>query len=154
VDPGRLRLAAALVLCSPFVPLLFMGEEWGASTPFLFFSGHQDPAIARATSRGRMREFEAFGWRPEDVPDPQDPRSFERSRLDWDERDREPHRGLLRWYQRLLRLRRELSDADLRVEPDEARRTLVMARGPVRVRCDFRRGEVTLERSGRALEWE
>jgi maltooligosyltrehalose trehalohydrolase len=154
VDGRRLRLAAALVLCSPFVPLIFMGEEWGASTPFLFFSGHQDPGIAEATTRGRIREFEAFGWRPEDVPDPQDPRSFERSRLVWEEPDREPHRGLLAWYRRLLRLRRGLSAADLQLEVDQAERTLVMARGPVRVRCDFRRGEVTLEKSGSALEWE
>jgi maltooligosyltrehalose trehalohydrolase len=158
VDGGRLRLAAALVACSPFVPMLFMGEEWGASTPFLFFSDHRDPAVGRATSRGRMREFEAFGWRPEDVPDPQRRSSFERSRLDWSEREREPHASLLRWHRDLLRLRRETpelrSGASLRVEHDGRARTLAMTRGGVTVRCDFGRGSVAIERGGWALERE
>ena len=158
VEPGRLRLAAALLACSPLVPLLFMGEEWGASTPFLFFSDHRDPAVARATSRGRLREFRAFGWRPEDVPDPQDPASFERSRLDWDEPGRDAHHGLLAWHRRLLGLRRETPElhagAPARVEVDEGARTLVMTRGPVRLCCDFRRGKVIVEKHGRRLDGE
>jgi maltooligosyltrehalose trehalohydrolase len=150
VDPGRLRLAATLLAASPFVPMLFMGEEWGASTPFLYFSDHRDEAVARATSRGRMREFEAFGWRPEDVPDPQDLASFERSRLDWSEVEREPHAGLLGLHRELLRLRRELG-AELRAGPvraewDEGARRLVLGRGPLRVSCDFRAGGAVLER--------
>jgi maltooligosyltrehalose trehalohydrolase len=158
VDADRLRLAAALVACSPHVPMLFMGEEWGATTPFLFFSDHRDPRIARATSRGRMREFEAFGWRPEDVPDPQAPSSFERSRLDWSEPDREPHRSLLRWHRALLALRRQTpelrSGAPVEVEHDEAARTLVLRRGPVCVSCDFARGSVAVEKLGKRLIWE
>jgi len=158
VDRRRLRLAAALVASSPFVPMLFMGEEWAASTPFVFFSDHRDPAVGRATSRGRMREFEAFGWRPEDVPDPQARASFERSRLDWSEPGREPHAGILRWHRGLLRLRRETPElragGPLRVDHDEACRTLTLTRGPVRVACDFRDGSVTVERGGKVLEWE
>jgi len=158
VDPARLRLAASLVACSPFVPMLFMGEEWGASTPFIFFSDHRDPQIARKTSRGRMEEFRAFGWRPEDVPDPQDPASFERSRLDWAEPSREPHRDLLDWHRRLLRRRwqtPELQSAGtVWVEHDETLGALVMTRGKVRLACDFTRGSVTLEMGGRAPKWE
>ena len=158
VDGDRLRLAAAVVACSPLVPMLFMGEEWGAGTPFLFFSDHRDPRIGRATSRGRMREFEAFGWRPEDVPDPQAPATFERSRLDWSEVEREPHRGLLRWHRRLLALRRETpelrSGGPLRVAHDDAARTLVLERGPVRVSCDFAAGRVAVEKLGKRLDWE
>lgn len=146
VDPARLRLAAALVACSSFVPLFFMGEEWGASTPFLFFSDHRDPEIARATSLGRVREFQAFGWRPENVPDPQAQTTFERSRLDWSELDGMPHQGILQWHRRLLRLRQEAAelhpDGPLKVVNDD--RSLVLARGPVEVRCDFRRGRVTV----------
>jgi maltooligosyltrehalose trehalohydrolase len=158
VDPGRLRLAAAVVLCSPMVPMLFMGEEWGASTPFQFFSDHRDPGIARATSRGRMREFEAFGWRPADVPDPQALSTFERSRLNWSELASEPHRSLLEWHRRLLALRRETPElragGPLRVQAFEADRRLVMERGPIRVACDFSRGEVVVEKLGKPLEWE
>jgi len=144
VDGRRLRLASALVLLSPFVPLLFMGEEWGASTPFLFFSDHLDPVIGRRTSRGRIEEFEAFGWRPEEVPDPQAVSTFERSRLDWSEVGREPHRSLLEWYRGLLRMRRELGDAPFEVSREGAE--LVMRRGEVSVACDFDSGEVSVGR--------
>src|SRR5579871_5955517 len=106
VSPGLLRCAAAVALTSPFVPLLFMGEEWGASTPFQFFSDHQDPQIARATTKGRIHEFRDFGWSPEEVPDPQDRATFERSRLRWDEVNEPGHRELLGWYRELIALRR------------------------------------------------
>jgi maltooligosyltrehalose trehalohydrolase len=105
-DQGA-RLAATLVLQSPFVPLLFMGEEWGASTPFQYFTDHDDPELARAVSAGRRREFEAFGWAPSDVPDPQDPATFERSKLRWEEIAEPPHRDLLDWYREFIRLRRQ-----------------------------------------------
>ena len=157
VDENRLRLAAALLTSSPFVPLLFMGEEWAAGTPFLFFSDHRDPAIARATSRGRMREFEGFGWRAEEVPDPQDRAAFESSRLDWSELSREPHRSLLEWHRGLLRLRRATpqlrTGEPVSVEHDDLRRRLVMTRGPVQVACDFVSGRATV-RSGKRLRWE
>ena len=100
------KAAAAAVLLSPLVPLLFQGEEWAASTPFRYFTDHRDPELARAVSEGRRREFADFGWRPEDVPDPQDPATFEVSRLDWSELDRAPHAEVLAWHRELLRLRR------------------------------------------------
>ena len=106
----RAKIAAALVLTAPFVPMLFQGEEWGASTPFLYFTDHTDAELARAVSTGRKREFAAFGWPESEVPDPQDPQTFQRSRLLWDELAREPHRSLLEWHLRLLELRRARPD--------------------------------------------
>lgn len=107
VSPGRARMAAAWILLGRFVPMLFMGEEWAASTPFPFFSDHQDPEIARATTEGRRHEFADFGWRPEDVPDPQAESTFLSARLDWSERDSGEHAGMLAFYRSLLALRRE-----------------------------------------------
>jgi maltooligosyltrehalose trehalohydrolase len=106
VPAGRARMAAALVLLGPFVPLLFMGEEWAASTPFPFFSSHTDPEVARATTAGRVSDFAHFGWQAEDVPDPQDPATFALARLRWDEREIRTHAAMLEWYRSLLRLRR------------------------------------------------
>jgi maltooligosyltrehalose trehalohydrolase len=108
MSDGRLRVAAALLLTAPFVPMLFQGEEWGASTPFQYFTGHEDPELGRVVSRGRRAEFASFGWSPEGVPDPQDPATFERSRLDWAELDKECHASLLAWYTELIALRRRL----------------------------------------------
>ncbi len=102
------RVAAAIVLCGPFVPLLFQGEEWAASTPFLYFTDHEDPALAAAVSEGRRREFAAFGWTPDQVPDPQDPATLARSRLVWTEATHEPHAAMLEWYRRLIALRHEV----------------------------------------------
>ena len=137
LDPDQLRLAAALVLTSPFVPMLFQGEEWGASTPFQYFTDHQDAGLGRAVSEGRRSEFAYFGWGPDDVPDPQDRGTFERSKLDWDELQREPHCSLLEWHRELIRLRRSHPDlgpgsfADLSVTFSEDDRWLVIDRGAV-----------------------
>ena len=106
--PDAAMVAAALVLAAPFVPLLFQGEEWAASTPFQYFTDHEDPALGRAVSEGRRREFAAFGWAPDDVPDPQDPATLDRSRLDWSELAQPRHAAMLDWYRRLIALRREL----------------------------------------------
>ncbi|MFD7504806.1 malto-oligosyltrehalose trehalohydrolase [Streptomyces sp. NPDC059850] len=106
LSPGLLACAAALVLCAPFTPMLFMGEEWGAGTPWQYFTDHQDPELAEAVRRGRRREFAAHGWAEADVPDPQDPATRLRSCLDWTEPGREPHRALLDWHRRLIALRR------------------------------------------------
>ncbi len=105
--PDAARVAAALVLAGPFVPLLFQGEEWAASTPFQYFTDHEDAELGRAVSDGRRREFASFGWAPEDVPDPQDPATLARSRLDWSERTAPAHAAMLEWYRRLIALRRE-----------------------------------------------
>ncbi len=139
MSEGRLRIGAAMVLASPFVPMLFMGEEWAASTPFLFFSSHEDPEIGRLTTQGRAREFESFGWRAEDVPDPQDEATFERSRLDWSELAADPHRGMLDWHRDLIALRRR--------EPSLAGGRL----DQVEVRWDEDRGWLLLERERLAV---
>jgi len=89
-SPARARIGALLLLTSPYVPLLFQGEEWAAATPFLYFTDH-DAELGAHISAGRRREFAAFGWDPASIPDPQDPGTFERSKLGWDELRREPH---------------------------------------------------------------
>ena len=108
MSDGRLRVAAAFLLTAPFVPMLFQGEEWAASTPFLYFTGHPDPGLGRAVSEGRRHEFASFGWDPAAVPDPQDPATFSRSRLDWDELSGGRHAALLDWYRELIALRRHM----------------------------------------------
>jgi maltooligosyltrehalose trehalohydrolase len=136
---GLLRVAAGLVLTSPFTPMLFMGEEWGADTPWQFFSDHTDPLFADAVSNGRRSEFAGHGWGFTDVPDPQDKETFLRSKLDWTQPDREPYRSLLDWYRSLLALRQsrpELTDPRLdqvRVEYSEDERWIVTHRGPLRI---------------------
>jgi maltooligosyltrehalose trehalohydrolase len=105
LDPARLRLASALVLLSPYVPLLFMGEEYGETAPFQYFISHSDPELVKAVQQGRRREFESFGW-ADDVPDPQAEDTFRRSKLNWDERNRGDHARIMAMYRDLLRLRR------------------------------------------------
>jgi maltooligosyltrehalose trehalohydrolase len=142
VPPPAVYAAAALTLAAPFVPMLFQGEEWAASTPFAFFTDHE-PELGRLVTEGRRKEFAAFGWDPDAVPDPQAPGTFEASRLRWDERGRDPHREVLDWHRRLIRLRRAtpaLTDGDrgrVRVACDEAARWLRLDRGPVTVACNF-----------------
>ncbi|MCX4749717.1 malto-oligosyltrehalose trehalohydrolase [Kitasatospora sp. NBC_01287] len=140
---GQLALTAPLVLTSPFTPMLFMGEEWGAATPWQYFTDHTDPDLAQAVRQGRRREFTAFGWAAEEVPDPQDRATVLRSTLDWSEPRSGEHAELLRWYRRLIRLRREhpaLLDPDLstvRVDFDEAAGQLTVHRGGFRVAVNF-----------------
>ena len=95
---------AALVICSPQVPLLWMGEEWSASTPWPFFADPKDRALAAAIRTGRRREFAEFGWEPEDVPDPVDHATFESAVLRWSEVGRTEHATTLAFYRTLLRL--------------------------------------------------
>jgi maltooligosyltrehalose trehalohydrolase len=139
LSPGLLACAAALVLTGPYTPMLFMGEEWGASTPWQYFTDHTDPELAEAVRAGRRREFAAHGWSAEQVPDPQDPATRERSCLDRSEREREPHARLLAWYRELIAMRRalpDLSDPDLaavKVAFDEQARWLAFRRGDLRV---------------------
>jgi maltooligosyltrehalose trehalohydrolase len=99
------KLAAAVVLLSPFVPLLFMGEEHADPAPFLYFTSHGDPGLVQAVRDGRRREFEAFHWQGE-PPDPQAESTFAASRLDWGVRSRGRHRDMLAWYRALIALRR------------------------------------------------
>ncbi|MGH3600623.1 MAG: malto-oligosyltrehalose trehalohydrolase, partial [Pseudonocardiaceae bacterium] len=98
VSPGLLACGAALVLCSPYTPMIFMGEEWGAATPFQFFSFMPDAELREAVRRGRYAEFAEHGWDETDVPDPNDEQTFRRSQLDWSEPGSEPHATVLRIY--------------------------------------------------------
>ena len=102
-----LKLAAGITLLSPFVPMLFMGEEYGETAPFQYFTSHGDAELVEAVRRGRREEFSAFGWE-NSVPDPQDEQTFSRSKLDHSLKEKEPHRTLLRFYQQLIRIRQEL----------------------------------------------
>ncbi|RKS77688.1 maltooligosyltrehalose trehalohydrolase [Motilibacter peucedani] len=136
LSDGRLKVAAALVLASPFTPMLFMGEEYAAATPWQYFTDHQEPELAEAIRQGRRKEFAGHGWDAEDVPDPQDPATRDRSVLDWDERARD-ERGLLAWYRSLIALRRtrpeltdpRLSEVTLSVEGS----VVVLGRGVVQM---------------------
>ena len=103
-----LKLAAGITLLSPFIPLLFMGEEYGETAPFQYFTSHRDPALAEAVARGRRQEFASFGWQ-DSVPDPQDEKTFHRSRLDHSLKSKDPRKTLFRFYQQLIRMRSKLS---------------------------------------------
>lgn len=154
---ARTKIGAALVLTSPFVPMLFQGEEWGASSPFQYFTDFADPELGRAVSQGRRSEFSTFGWSPEDVPDPQDPATFERSKLDWSELDRPPHHDLLDWHRRLIALRRRLPDLTdpvigaTQTAFDEHAGWVVATRGRTTIACNLGTGPVTLPAYGRLV---
>ena len=106
----QLAIAAVLTLTGPFTPMLFMGEEWGATTPWQFFTSHPEPELGAATAEGRIREFEKMGWDPAVVPDPQDTETFRRSKLDWNEVTEGDHPRLLELYRSLAQLRRDRPD--------------------------------------------
>jgi maltooligosyltrehalose trehalohydrolase len=139
LSPGLLACAATLVLTAPFTPMLFMGEEWAAGTPWQFFTDHTDPGIADAVRQGRRREFAAHGWAEEDVPDPQDPATRARSCRDWSEPEGAHHARVLAWYRELIALRRAQPDLvnpdleDVKVAYDEDAGWFAMRRGDVRV---------------------
>lgn len=143
VNPGQQRIAAALTLLSPYVSMLFMGEEWGTKSPFLYFTDHSEPELAEAVRQGRRREFAAFGWDPERIPDPQAQSTFTASKLAWDELSEPEHESLLSFYRALIRLRSgEASFANdslelTRVEYDEAERWLALLRGDLAVLANF-----------------
>ena len=151
---GLLRVASGLLLTAPFTPMLFMGEEWGADTPWQFFTDHTDPRLAAAVSAGRRSEFAGHGWGRADIPDPQDKETFLRSKLDWNEPAREPYRSLLDWYRALLALRRsrpELADPRLdqiHVDYDEDARWLLVHRGQLRIAANLGPAEAILPLGG------
>jgi maltooligosyltrehalose trehalohydrolase len=137
LSPGLARVAAALYLLSPYTPMIFMGEEYGATTPWQFFSDHSGD-LATAVREGRRQEFARHGWSTGDVPDPQDPATFQASKLDWELDD-----DLLAFYRSLIALRRSRLDlADGRrdlvsVTWDEDDRWFVLSRGQVAVACNL-----------------
>ncbi|MBI2435085.1 MAG: malto-oligosyltrehalose trehalohydrolase [Candidatus Hydrogenedentes bacterium] len=152
----RLKIGAALVFTAPFLPLIFSGEEWGASTYFQFFTSFEDPELARAVTDGRRAEFPEFAAMGE-VPDPQDPATFERSTLNWAEQDQEPHRSLLEWHRGLIQLRKKylvlsngnMDEAEIIYEEDD--RWMIMERDRLTIALSLADGPVTLRlREGRA----
>jgi maltooligosyltrehalose trehalohydrolase len=157
LDDGQLAIAAVLTLTSPFTPMLFMGEEWAASTPWQFFTAHPEPELAEATANGRIEEFARMGWDPATVPDPQQPSTFTDSKLNWDEIIDGRHAATLATYRELIRLRRH---SPTLVDPrfvqtscafDEDARWLDMRRGPLHVLVNFAAGENIIPVAGRLL---
>jgi maltooligosyltrehalose trehalohydrolase len=160
VSAGRIRIGSALLLVLPYVPLLFAGAEWGASSPFRYFTAHGSSQLARAVRRGRREEFSDFVEDVELLPDPQDPETFAVSKLDWGERDRDPHAGILAWYRQLIALRRAtpaLRDADreaVTVEHDAHAGWLRVRRGPVTLVANLGAEAVELDVPGEGrLAW-
>ncbi len=147
VSPRRALLGAAAVLLGPAIPMLFQGEEWNARAPFQYFTDHQNPELGNAVSAGRRREFAAFGWPAESVPDPQAPETFALSRLDFSEQERDEHRAVLETYRALIRLRRErpeLAPAEVWVHTDERSSVLLLDRENSRVAINFGNERVRL----------
>jgi maltooligosyltrehalose trehalohydrolase len=142
LSEGLLMVGAALILTSPYTPMLFMGEEWGARTPWQFFSDHEGE-LGQAVRRGRREEFASHGWDTDQVPDPQSPTTFEAAKLDWKEPESERGARLLEWYRSLIALRRtrlDLSDGRrdrVEVSYDEEARWLVVRRGSTAVACNL-----------------
>ncbi|MCY9783523.1 malto-oligosyltrehalose trehalohydrolase [Nocardiopsis sp. EMB25] len=151
VSPDLLCCGAALVLCSPYTPMLFMGEEWGATTPWPFFASFADPELAEAVRRGRRREFADLGWAHEEIPDPMAPATRDAAVLDWDQRDRDPHSGVLDTHRSLIALRRAEPDlADPRLDRFAVRssadgRQLVLVRGGLRLVCNLDGADAAVE---------
>ena len=131
--------------------MLFMGEEWAASTPFQFFTSHPEPELGKATAEGRIEEFERMGWDPAVVPDPQDPATFQRSKLDWSELAAGRHAVLLDVYRRLAGAAaracpssRDPSFASTcTAEADEGRRVFALRRGDLLLAVNF--GDVPVD---------
>jgi maltooligosyltrehalose trehalohydrolase len=125
LEPWQLKAVATLLLLSPFVPMLFQGEEWGAQTPFLYFTDHENLELGRLVAAGRAKEFSSFAWKGA-VPNPQTLETFERSRLDWRELPDAPHAELFEWHRRLIALRAEkkLGNSKASVKFDQARQWL------------------------------
>ncbi|NHA67531.1 malto-oligosyltrehalose trehalohydrolase [Phycicoccus flavus] len=135
-DPGLQAAGAALYLLAPTTPMLFMGEEWAASTPWQFFTSFAEDWLADAVREGRRAEFGGHGWSADEVPDPQDPATRDRSVLDWSEVEDADHARMLRWYADLIGLRTRLLPGgptrldDVTVAVDEGARTLVLRHAP------------------------
>ena len=156
VSFGKQKIAAALVLTSPFVPMLFQGEEYATSSAFPYFSQHEDDELGEKVSEGRKSEFAAFGWDPDEIPDPQDPKTFEQAKLKWNETTH-GHAEMLEWYRDLIALRRSsgaLMDGrleDVEIRFDEAAQWLILKRGNIEVACNFSAQRQRLPLSGSTL---
>jgi maltooligosyltrehalose trehalohydrolase len=157
LDHGQLAIKAALALGSPYTAMLFMGEEWASARPFQFFSSHPEPELGRATAEGRKAEFAEHGWDADEIPDPQDPQTFLRSKLDWDDIGEPPHAAVHAFYRELIALRHNEPDlADpwlghLVVDYDERERWIVMRRGRIGIGCNLGTNQVRVPVGGELL---
>lgn len=149
LSPARLKVGAATVLLGPYLPMIFQGEEWAASSPFPFFADPPDQALADAIRHGRLGEYRHFDWNEQDVLDPVARSTFESARLNWSEQEDEQHRDVLDWYKQLIALRRRLGGCagrdEVRVHVDETHSVLTLERGPMRVVLCFGDEPVVLE---------
>jgi maltooligosyltrehalose trehalohydrolase len=150
----RTKVAIGIVMTAPFIPMLFQGEEWAASTPFLYFADHEDPEMAKLVAEGRKKEFAAFGWDESQIPNPEDESTFTSSRLNWDDLSDPMHQDMLEWTKRLIHLRRNsisLNDGDrghVKVSFSEENRWIRMDRNLISIfanlgpgPCQFKIGE-------------
>ncbi|HBG27074.1 MAG: malto-oligosyltrehalose trehalohydrolase [Planctomycetes bacterium GWF2_41_51] len=139
VSDEKAKIAAAIVLTSPFVPMIFQGEEFAASSPFQYFTDVKDEKLAQGITEGRKNEFGAFGWNPDDVPDPQSEQTFLNSKLNWSEIEIHPHNSMLDWYKCLIKLRKENlhlingSPGQVTVNFDEPNKIIEINRGDFQV---------------------
>jgi maltooligosyltrehalose trehalohydrolase len=152
-----LEVGAVLLLTSPFTPMLWMGEEWAATTRWPYFSSHPEPDLAQAIAKGRITEFAEHGWDVSQLADPQDRQTFHSAKLRWDDLERPEHRAMFKLYRTLLALRRaepELAAPrldDVRVDFDEAARWLAVHRGSLVVLANLADHPRSIPIGGQAL---
>jgi maltooligosyltrehalose trehalohydrolase len=157
VNEHQLTLAPVLTLLSQFTPMIFMGEEWGASTPWQFFTSHPEKELGEIVAKGRLEEFAQMDWDTDNVPNPQDPETFSRSKLDWSELSQEPHAGVLALNRQLIELRRTYPDltdprfASVRARYDEDQQWFSVDRGDITILVNFGGHPVTVD-LGRPVE--
>jgi maltooligosyltrehalose trehalohydrolase len=163
VSFDSLKLAAGIVLLSPYIPLLFMGEEYGETAPFLYFVSHSDPNLIERVRYGRKKDFEDFNWEKE-PPDPQSFKTFKDSRINWDKRTQGNHKILLNLYKELIRMRRvvpalaNLDKSCLEVWKDEGKKVVFMRRwkddNHIIAIFNFNKTDTTFNLSHYGMEWE
>lgn len=138
----RTKIAAAIVLLSPFIPMILEGEEWACTAPFQYFADHE-PEMARRVSEGRKREFAAFGWKPDEIPDPERRETFERCKLNWGEATQPQHAAIREWYRALIWLRRTRAclnngePGNIEVMFSEQEKWLGFTRGNITLYCNL-----------------
>ena len=144
------KVALGILLTAPYMPMLFMGEEWATSAPFLYFADHEDKELRKQVAEGRQKEFASFGF-DGDIPNPEDAQTYETSKLRWEEQNEGKHANMLAWVKSLIKLRRShvcFNDGDthhLQVSSNNEREVLVMARDEARVIVNFGKENQTFE---------
>jgi maltooligosyltrehalose trehalohydrolase len=143
VNIEKAKIAAAIIFTSPFVPMIFAGEEFAASTPFQYFTDVSDSKLAKGITEGRKNEFAAFGWDPARIPDPQSPGTFENSKLNWQEVETQPHYSMLEWYRKLIHIRKNIPDLrsgsldNIEVNFDDEQKWIDIQRAKTRIIANF-----------------